>query len=291
MITARALGVLMEIASKELYGGATALSEAFKEGRDACQKAINELKGLGLLSTTTQKYSNGAYRRVIAVTEEGWELLETRMARLLETRAISKLSEPNSRLSTNSILANKQERVRDGVAEEEFYKVDLTTGGKMTFPGQMDFDADDHMEQLRKDRERRTREHQDLKQKKFLDAVEFKNGRSPVDWTPDQSSTAFIERVEGTWGIRPWTMSKRGFRAAFATARKNHGTDGEIELLMMDRYFNQLAHEKGIDNPEHLWKRFILQFGSLAVEAKRSMVTDEDLETAKVEASKSWEGI
>jgi hypothetical protein len=60
---------------------------------------------------------------------------------------------------------------------------------------------------------------------------------------------------------------------------------------MMDRYLSQIAHETSINNPEHIWKRFIQQFGSLAIEVKRAMVTDDDLETAKVAAEKSWEGI
>ena len=60
---------------------------------------------------------------------------------------------------------------------------------------------------------------------------------------------------------------------------------------MMDLYFKQIAHETAIDNPEHIWRRFIQQFGALAIDVKRSMVTDEDIQNAKVKAAKSWEGI
>jgi hypothetical protein len=281
----------MEIASKELYGGAKALSTVFEEGREACQKSLNELKATGLTRTTKQKFSNGAYRTIIEVTPAGWEFLESRISKVLKTRSLSKLTEPNSILSTNSLLANKQEIVPDGVGNEEFYKVDLKTGGNMDFLGQMDLDPDDREEQLRKGRERRKQEYQDAKQAKHDALVTAAENRLPAMWSTNQSSSEFIKRLEDMWHVKPWTVSQAPFRASLANSRKAHDTDGEIELLMMDLYFKQLAHETAIDNPEHIWRRFIQQFGALAIDVKRSMVTDEDIQTAKVKAAKSWEGI
>ena len=132
MITARALGVLMEIASKELYGGAKALSEVFVEGRDACQKSLNELKAAGLTRTTKQKYSNGAYRSIIEITPAGWDLLESRISKVLESRTLCIQTESYSRLSTNSLYANKQERILDGVEENEEYILKYLFGGQMS---------------------------------------------------------------------------------------------------------------------------------------------------------------
>ena len=291
MITARALGVLMEIASKELYGGAKALSEVFVEGRDACQKSLNELKAAGLTRTTKQKYSNGAYRSIIEITPAGWDVLETRISEVLKTRALCIQTESYSRLSTNSLYADKQERVPDGVGEETFVKVDLKAGGEMTFLGQMDSDPDDVQERLQKDRARRTAEHQEAKLKKHQDLVTALQSQSPALWSADKSSTEFVRRLEDMWHVKPWTVAKSRFKIAFANARKTHGTDGELELLMMDRYFSQLAHETHINDPEHIWKRFISQFGSLAIDCRRANVTDEDLALARAEAEKSWEGL
>ena len=291
MITARALGVLMEIASKELYGGARALSEVFVEGRDACQKSLNELKAAGLTRTTKQKYSNGAYRSIIEITPDGWDLLESRISKVLETRTLCIQTESYSRLSTNSLYADKQERVPDGVGEETFVKVDLKAGGEMTFLGQMDSDPDEVQERLQKDRARRAAEHQEAKLKKHQDSVTLLQSQSPALWSTEKSSTEFVRRLEDMWHVKPWTVAKSRFKIAFANARKTHGTDGELELLMMDRYFSQLAHETHINDPEHIWKRFVSQFGSLAIDCRRASVTDEDLETAKVSAEKSWEGI
>jgi hypothetical protein len=281
----------MEIASKELYGGAKALSEVFVEGRDACQKSLNELKAAGLTRTTKQKYSDGAYRSIIEITPAGWDLLETRISEVLKTRTLCIQTESYSRLSTNSLYADKQERVPDVVGEETFIKVDLKTGGEMTFLGQMDSDPEEVQEKLQKDRARRTAEYQEAKLKKHEDSVNSLQLQSPVLWSADKSSTEFVRRLEDMWHVKPWTVAKSRFKIAFANARKAHGTDGELELLMMDRYFSQLAHETHINDPEHIWKRFVSQFGSLAIDCRRASVTDEDLETAKVSAEKSWEGI
>jgi DNA-binding PadR family transcriptional regulator len=281
----------MEIASKELYGGAKALSEVFVEGRDACQKSLNELKAAGLTRTTKQKYSNGAYRSIIEITPAGWDVLETRISEVLKTRSLCIQSQSYSRLSTNSLYADKQERVPDVVGEETFVKVDFKAGGEMTFLGQMDNDPDEVQERIQKDRARRASEYQEAKLKKHQDSVTSLQSQSPALWSADKSSTEFVRRLEDMWHVKPWTVAKSRFKIAFANARKTHGTDGELELLMMDRYFSQLAHETHINDPEHIWKRFISQFGSLAIDCRRANVTDEDLETAKVSAEKSWEGI
>jgi hypothetical protein len=290
MISARSIGILLEIASNGLQGGADTLSVIFKEGRDACQSALSELREAGLIETRTNKF-NGGFSRSIEVTELGFTFLESRISQTLKSRTSILLSEPNSILSTNSLLANKQEIVPDGVGDEEFYKVDLKTGGNMDFLGQMDLDPDDREEQLRKGRERRKLEYQDAKQQKHDAMVVTAENRLPAMWSANQSSSEFIKRLEDMWHVKPWTVSQAPFRASLANSRKSYDTDGEIELLMMDLYFKQLAHETSIDNPEHIWRRFIQQFGSLAIEVKRAMVTEEDIQTAKVNAVKSWEGI
>ena len=238
MITARALGVLMEIASKELYGGAKALSEVFEEGRDACQKSLNDLKAAGLIHTVKRTFSNGAYRSTIEVTPAGWDFLETRISKVLKTRSLCMPTQSYSRLSTNSLYANKQEIVPDEVGKEEFYKIDLKTGGTMDFLGQMDFDPEEREEQLLKDRQRRKSEYQDAKQQKHEAVISSALNRPRYRWSPNQSSSEFIRRLEDMWHVKPWTVSEAPFRAALAKARKAHDTDGEIECLMMDRYLD-----------------------------------------------------
>ena len=290
MITARALGVLMEIASKELYGGAKALSEVFVEGRDACQKSLNELKAAGLTRTTKQKYSNGAYRSIIEITPAGWDVLETRISEVLKTRSLSIQTQSYSRLSTNSLYANKQERILDGVEEnEEFIRKYLFGGHMSDYPSA--YDPEDVAELRAKYERKKAEEYREAKQKKHDAVVAASLNQPPALWSADKSSTEFVRRLGDMWHVKPWVVSKSRFKIAFANARKTHGTDGELEILMMDRYFSQLAHETHINDPEHIWKRFISQFGSLAIDCRRANVTDDDLALARAEAEKSWEGL
>lgn len=290
MITARAIGILMEIASKELYGGANALSEVFKEGRDACQKALNELKESGLTRTTKQKYSNGAYRSIIEVTPAGWDLLETRISEVLKTRSLCMPSESYSRISTISLYANKQERIIDEVDENEKYILKYLYGGQMSdYPAA--YEPDDIDDLRAKYERKKSEDHRQLKQDRHDAVVAESANQDPFLWSTEKSSTEFVKRVGGLWGVKPWDVSKTRFKIAFSKSRKSHGTTGDLEMLMMDRYFSQLEHESQINDPEHIWKRFISQFGSLAIECRRASVSNEDLEVAKVNAAKSWEGI
>jgi hypothetical protein len=61
--------------------------------------------------------------------------------------------------------------------------------------------------------------------------------------------------------------------------------------MMIDLYFQQIKHDTAINDPEHIWKRFIQQFAGLKIQAERLMVTPEDIETEKVKAEKSWDWV
>jgi len=54
-------------------------------------------------------------------------------------------------------------------------------------------------------------------------------------------------------------------------------------------YFQQIKHNTQINDPEHIWKRFIQQYYSLMVEAQRLMITPEDVKRAKEKSMKSRE--
>jgi hypothetical protein len=76
-----------------------------------------------------------------------------------------------------------------------------------------------------------------------------------------------------------------------AKAQSEHGTNGTLEKMMIDLYFQQIKHDTAINDPEHIWKRFIQQFAGLKIQAERLMVTPEDIETEKVKAEKSWDWV
>jgi hypothetical protein len=56
---------------------------------------------------------------------------------------------------------------------------------------------------------------------------------------------------------------------------------------MMDLYFSQIRDRTEINDPEHIWKRYIKQFINLQTEARRLMITPDDMVTEKIKAEKS----
>lgn len=276
MITARAIGVLEELALNPDHGAAKGLSAVLGEGRDAVQTAINELRKLGYVETIS--YGRGL--KVLRVSSTGFQFLESRTSILL--------SRLNSNINIYAYLADKQERVLDEVEYKN--KIELNIGGKVSFLGQMDNDPNEISERLRKDREKRQTEYLDNKDKVALERIIAKQSKKISDWTPTDVSYEFACRVQNLWHVKPWSVAKTRFKIALTEARKNYGTNGDIENKMMDLYFMQISHETHLIEPEIIWKRFIMQFSNLSVEAKRSMVTQEEVKTIKEEsqAGREW---
>jgi hypothetical protein len=198
-----------------------------------------------------------------------------------------------SLLRTNSLYSYKQEIVA-GEARDEYIQVDLKTGGEMSFPREYDdsavpFDPDDMTEFARKSRERRQKAYNEIKQEQFDIRIKDKSTRDPFDWSPQQSCDEFVKRCNDLWHVQPWTMNKSRFNIAFSNARKAYGTKGDLELKMMDLYFSQIKDRTDINQPEHVWKRFITQFSNLQTEARRLMITTDDMVTETIKAEKSLE--
>ena len=275
MITARAIGVLEELALNPDHGAARGLSTVLGEGRDAIQTAINELRDLGYVETIS--YGRGL--KVLRVSSTGFQFLESRTSILL--------SRLNSNINIYAYLADKQERVLDGVEYKN--KIELNIGGEVSFLGQMDSDPNEVAERVRKDREKRQAEYLANKNKIASERITAKQSKTPFDWTPTDVSYEFASRVQSLWHVKPWSVAKTRFKIALTNARKEHGTNGEIENKMMDLYFMQISHETHLIEPEIIWKRFIMQFSNLSVEAKRSMVTKEQIEIIEEESQSGRE--
>jgi hypothetical protein len=88
--------------------------------------------------------------------------------------------------------------------------------------------------------------------------------------------------------IAPFKLTESKLRFALAKKREAHGTNGTIEMKMMDIFFSKIAHDKTITDPNRVWAMFILQFAPLLEQVKADTVTEYDIETARVEAEKGW---
>ena len=270
MITARAIGVLEELALNPDHGAAKGLSAVLGEGRDAVQTAINELRKLGYVETIS--YGRGL--KVLRVSSTGFQFLESRTSILL--------SRLNSNINIYANLAIKQtESTRE--PSEDFTNV-------IQIGRTVDFYEEDIIEERRKDQVRKHKEKIEMKEKRHKEQrMQRRNPNNTSAWSPTDIGFEFAERVFNLMHIKPWQVTRSRFIYALADKRKEYGTTGDIEKVMIDLYFMQINHNKSITDPEIVWKRFILQFGNLLVEAKRTMVTPDEIETIKEESQSGRE--
>lgn len=286
MISARALGLLLHLASNGLLGGVKALSGVFTEGRDALYSAMNELKRAGLVKTTNQTIGS-RYCTVTEVTEDGYLFLETRMANFLKNRILFQQSPHNSPLTSNSILSNELYKSTEQVREE--YPNTLEIGASMSFLGQMDMEWDDINEQRRIDkathRKERDAEKLELAEKRY----QHRKNKPLEDWTVSDMTFEFARRVQDMWHIPPWRVGETRFAFAFAAFQKKFDTTPEVELKLIDMFFMKYAHETSITDADLLWRMFMKQAPSMLEDAKRMLYTDDDMVAAKETANKSWE--
>ena len=58
--------------------------------------------------------------------------------------------------------------------------------------------------------------------------------------------------------------------------------------MLFRSFFETLAHNKSIDDPDIVWKMFIKQFGALMLDVMKTTVTDQSIEDARAIADKQW---
>ena len=276
MISARALGVYVKMLSNGAPMTAVELSKFFPEGRDAMYSVLSELREANLIETNTERI-NG---RPITVSK-----FLTADSQLLEIRLLIQQSEQNSNLILDINSLNTNKRVFDEVKEGGSHEMEEWYEG-----GSQHFDSPEEAAEFR--RQERQRRHDNKIKKEtedFEKRLEELKNLKPIDWTIDNAVYEFSRRMV-RWDIRPWEGHKTRFRAAYAKQRSLHGTTGEEEIKIMDRFFSSLDHEKsGIRDPEVVWKLFIKRFPTLLKDIQTYEITDEDLESDKLEAKKQLE--
>lgn len=269
MITARAIGVLEELALNPNHGAAIGLSQKLGEGRDAIQSAITELRELGYVETVS--YGRGL--KILKITDTGFQFLESRTSLLQYVL--------NSNINIYANLAIKQtESTRE--PSEDFTNV-------IQIGRTVDFYEEDIAEERRKDQLRKHKEKLELKDMQYQKRMQRRDPSNAKAWSSTDVGFEFANRMHDLWHVEPWKVTRSRFTFALADKRKEYGTDGEIEKRMIDLYFMQISHETTLTDPEIIWKRFIMQFGSLLVEAKRTMVTAEEIETIEEESQSGRE--
>lgn len=264
---ARDIAVLEEIALTPAHGAARGISKKLEEGRDAIQTSINNLRKAGYLETITILMKNGRMVKDIRITVAGNQFLETRTYTLL-----SKLNS-NLLLNVNSYLylPNSETDSRKGKPEMEYYE--SPEEENLARQKHEAAKAQEKVEAYNRRKEKR---------------MARRDPRNSDTWSVTDSSFEFANQMHNIFHIAPFKLTESKLRFALAKKRQAHGTNGTLEMKMMEIFFSKIVHDKTITDPNKVWALFIYQFASLLEQAKQSIVTPEDIETAKIEARKGW---
>ena len=268
MITARALGVYVYLRASGAPISAENLSKTFPEaGRKSYLAVLKELREAGLI-VTSRAVINGKYVTYSKVVDG------SPIGALLSLQ-----TQQNSYLNLNAYsYISKKEYIGKPMGER---KMDYEETP-------MYLEPEERAEYARKMREKKAAEFRAIKEQEAQKKIEAKASKDPAFWSTDDSAYYFAERMALMWHVKPWVTVRTRFKAAYGAARKTHGTTGDVELKMMDRFFEGIEHKKHIDDPDNIWKSFIKNYAALQIAVERSTVTPEDLEAAEALSDKQW---
>jgi len=272
VITARALGVYVYLKASGASISAESLSKVFAEGREAMGTALAELRKYNMVSSTKERIGNRIMTVNRLVDQDFWAP---------ETRRLIQQSQQYSNLILNNNTFISKKIVIGGANEEKSAQVDRDWWGL----GAYEQDPDEIAEIKRKEKARRQKEYEELRAAKTEAKLTDLRSLEPINWTVDNGVYYFAQRMI-RWDIPPWETARTRFLAAYAKARKEFNTNGTLEIKMIDRFFMGLDHEKGLRDPEKIWKVFISRWGTLLHDVELANI---DMETQKDKARKEWD--
>jgi hypothetical protein len=79
------------------------------------------------------------------------------------------------------------------------------------------------------------------------------------------------------WNIPPFSVLQTRFVQALGTFRKQHDTNGAIELELLNLFFSTLQDSKYTDG-NHMWRAFMYQAPQLLQTAHENVVTPAKLQ-------------
>ncbi len=260
MITARALGVYVYLQATGAHISADSLSRTFPEGRKVFLSALKELRDIGLIETK-RAVINGKYVTYSQLTDGS-----------PETELLSQQSQQNSykSLIAYSFISKPNSERSSREVNVEYFESE-----------------DERLEAQRKWREKKHAEKMEVHESRRQEKMLRRNPANASGWSPTDSAFEFAEQMHSLWHIQPWQVTRSRFRYALADKRKEYNTDGALELQMMALFFSQIKHDTKLNDPEIVWKKFILQFHNLLTEVQRSMVTPEKMEAIKEKSTRS----
>ena len=236
------------------------LAVVFNEGRKVFLPVLLELRKLGLI-VTTREVVNGKY-----VTKSYLNGSPKRELLLQLCQHNSQLANTLYSLITNCIysFANSRTEVREK-EETRVIGLDMTGWGGV-FEDSSSMDKDEALLESTKASKRKQEEFETNKANVVKKNNLYRSNIPVVDWLPKHVCQEFSNRI-WTMHIKPWNVNASEFVKAMGSTRRKYGTNGEVEMKVMDAFFVRIDLGKYSD-PEHLWRLFLKMFPQLLHDAK-----------------------
>lgn len=287
MMSIRALGALAAMIRDPALTSAEKLSEAFLEGEKAIRRSLQELESAGFIRRGKYRVS-GRIMAFTEVTDAGREFYFSNLPSAVYDRAVIggdiQLNQQYNNYNSNSYTDIDCKRFSDGVRGEK-----KTIGIQVApydFFGKTSSDDDAVADRLKHQQERKA-EYAAAKAAVAAKTL-TRNNLPKSAWSCKDVAQEFADKVEEMWSIKPWSLTKSRFIPALASMRKRLDTDGEVECLMLDLFFESVAHDK-YDSADALWKLFVIRGPELLQRARGMLSNEQDLVDAKQQADKSWD--
>lgn len=288
-LSARALGILCYLAYTGNPATVEHLQTVFKEGREALRTAAKELESHGFLIRKNAKIGQ-RFARESKITPAGFRYLAAAgfWGELSTAPRVSGELSQQPVLNNNIHLDSYISKEYTCGAREEFITIPI--GGDMPYEYFEKTSSDDEwLNERAKAQKEKQEKYIAAKQKRHdKKTIKLRGNVDPKFWTSSDVGYEFSDRLQQKWHIKPWAVTRSRFIPALAEMRKRLDTDGQVELLMIDLFFEGIDFQK-YDDAEVLWKMFIKRAPELAPKALHMVRTPAQLETAQIAADKSWD--
>jgi len=105
-----------------------------------------------------------------------------------------------------------------------------------------------------------------------------RSNMDPMAWTCKDIAYEFADRLRDMWDIPPFSVTQTRFIHALSTFRKQHDTNGAIELALVDLFFDSIRQDRYSDG-NHVWRAFLYKAPALLQTARERVISIEQRET------------
>ena len=292
-LSAKAYGFLLAIHQHDLNISAESMMVQFKVGRRSALSGLKELRENEYIRTTKQRIGNRIMTVSILTEKANRAFFGSVKAQLVESHNVTSdiSNEHISRNTISTVISKKpiSTKSRVDLETEEFEVKNMSGWGGLFSPGSGP--DDDLVDGMKKHLQVIAEEKKVLNQKS---KEAYRNAKSELnigrrltrqekpknEWSVPDVCFEFADRIEQYWNIEPWKVTQSQFSGALGGLRNRLGTNGEIEVAVMDLFFKQININEYKD-AEVLWRLYVSRFGSLVGQVVMSLPTEQSQEVAR----------